>query len=234
MTPSRPIPLVPIVLVFSVGCAAKATPAPAPTPPPVPASVTAPAGVHHPLDRGQTLYALSRAYGVSVDRLMTVNGITDPTTIPSGTPIFVPGATHLIPIHPASARLIWPLAGAITSGYGPRGRGGRHGGIDIDADHGDVIRAAAAGLVAAAGRDGDYGLRVILDHGDGLTTLYAHASGLKVKTGEIVAAGDPIARVGRSGNARGSHLHFEVRLGDRRVDPVPYLTAPPEDRASAR
>lgn len=178
-------------------------------------------GVYHPLERGQTLYALSQAYGVPVDTLAGVNRIVDPTSIPAGTKIFVPGASRVLPIGPAAPSLLWPLRGRVMTPFG--GRGGRHHGIDIDGEEGNPIRAAAAGKVLRSGRDGEYGLRVILDHGRGLTTLYAHASDLLVKRGEEVKKGDVIARVGHTGNAHGTHLHFEVRRREKPVDPRPFL-----------
>jgi len=178
-------------------------------------------GVYHPLERGQTLYALSRAYGVSPDKLATVNKIHDPSSIPAGTKIFVPGASRVLPINPPAPSMLWPLKGRIMTPYG--GRGGHHAGVDIDGESGNPIRAAAAGKVVNAGRDGEYGLRVIIDHDDGLTTLYAHASDILVNRGETVKKGDVIARVGRTGNAHGSHLHFEVRRNDRPIDPRPFL-----------
>lgn len=124
---------------------------------------------------------------------------------------------------PRGERLAWPLRGAITAAYGQRGKQSHHTGVDIDGDKGDPIVAAASGTVIRAGVDGQYGRVVILDHGGGLTTLYAHASRLLVHVGDRVDAGDRIAEVGGSGNARGTHLHFEVRREDRPVDPVPLL-----------
>jgi murein DD-endopeptidase MepM/ murein hydrolase activator NlpD len=124
---------------------------------------------------------------------------------------------------PRGERLAWPLRGAITAAYGRRGKQAHHSGVDIDGRKGDPIVAAASGTVIRSGIDGQYGRVVILDHGDGLTTLYAHASRLLVKAGDKVEAGDRIAEVGGSGNARGTHLHFEVRRDDRTVDPVPLL-----------
>lgn len=124
---------------------------------------------------------------------------------------------------PRGERLAWPLRGAITAAYGRRGKQAHHAGVDIDGDKGDPILAAASGTVIRAGVDGEYGRVVILDHGNGLTTLYAHASKLLVSVGDQVDVGDRIAEVGGSGNARGTHLHFEVRRDDRPVDPVPLL-----------
>lgn len=192
-----------------------------------PAARIDPAGIHHTLERGQTLFALSRTYGVPVETLIEVNTIQDPAGIPAGTPIFVPGATRVLPVAPLGAGrppLAWPLAGTITARFGPRGRRGRqHEGIDIDGERGDPIRAAAAGVVKKAGTGRGYGKMVVVDHGGGLSTLYAHASEILVRTGQRVAAGERIAKVGRSGNARGTHLHFEVRRGKRAVDPLVLL-----------
>jgi murein DD-endopeptidase MepM/ murein hydrolase activator NlpD len=124
---------------------------------------------------------------------------------------------------PRGERLAWPLRGAITAAYGRRGKQAHHSGVDIDGDKGDPILAAASGTVVRADVDGEYGRVVILDHGHGLTTLYAHASKVLVNVGDQVDAGDRIAEVGGSGNARGTHLHFEVRRDEKPVDPVPLL-----------
>jgi lipoprotein NlpD len=125
--------------------------------------------------------------------------------------------------HTSGESLQWPLHGAITGPYGPRGKHGYHTGVDIDGDRGDAILAAAPGIVVSAGFDGQYGRRVEIDHGHGTMTLYAHADRLLVHAGEHVRAGQPIAEVGRSGNARGTHLHFEVRRDGQTVNPMPYL-----------
>ncbi len=124
----------------------------------------------------------------------------------------------------SGTHLAWPLTGIITGPYGRRGKHGHHAGIDIDGHAGDPIRAAASGVVVEAGLDGPYGRRVLIDHGDGLTTLYAHAEKLLVHPGETVHVGQRIALVGRSGNARGTHLHFEVRHDGLTVNPNGYLS----------
>jgi len=133
-----------------------------------------------------------------------------------------PNERHAVRAGPSES-LQWPLHGAITGPYGRRGRSGHHTGVDIDGERGDPILAAASGVVVSAGTDGPYGRRVEIDHGDGIVTLYAHADRLLVHAGEQVRAGQRIAEVGRSGNARGTHLHFEVRRDGRIVDPMPYL-----------
>jgi lipoprotein NlpD len=119
--------------------------------------------------------------------------------------------------------LAWPLRGRITSRFGRRGRHSYHEGLDIDGVRGDRVRAAAPGTVIRAGVDGRYGKRVVIDHGGGVTTLYAHASRILVRVGDEVDRGDPVIEVGRTGNARGTHLHFEVRRAGRPLDPLPLL-----------
>jgi len=119
--------------------------------------------------------------------------------------------------------IAWPLDGRITGGFGQRGRHHHHDGIDIDGTQGEEVRAVAPGIVVRSGSEGKYGKTVVIDHGNGVTTLYAHASRLLVREGDRVEQGDAIAEVGATGNAHGTHLHFEVRRDGRPVDPVPYL-----------
>jgi len=120
-------------------------------------------------------------------------------------------------------RLLPPVAGTVSSGYGNRS-GGRHAGIDILAPSGAEVRAASAGIAGYAGNGmRGYGSAVILDHGGGITTLYGHLATIRVQSGETVSAGAVIGTVGRSGNATTHHLHFELRVDGEAVDPVPYL-----------
>ena len=119
---------------------------------------------------------------------------------------------------------------AVTSRFGiradPFGDGHKqHQGVDLGAAAGAEIVAAADGVVRKAGARGGYGQAVEIDHGAGITTLYAHASELLVAEGETVRKGQPIARVGETGRATGPHLHFELRVRDRPVDPVRALKA---------
>ncbi|BAD39053.1 M23 family metallopeptidase [Symbiobacterium thermophilum] len=120
----------------------------------------------------------------------------------------------------------WPVTAPISSPFGPRW-GRHHNGIDLAADHGEPIRASRAGEVLLAGEVEGYGLTVVIGHDDGTRTLYAHASALLVEAGEWVEQGQPIARVGSTGNSTGPHLHFEIIVGDRPVDPLDYL--PPRE-----
>lgn len=129
--------------------------------------------------------------------------------------------------QPWSGRFTRPVEGRLTSGFGMRvhpifGVRKMHTGIDIAAPTGAPIRAADAGVVVEAGYIRGYGYTVIIDHGGGVATLYAHCSVLLVEAGREVARGQIIARVGSTGYSTGPHLHFEVRVNGEPVNPLSY------------
>jgi murein DD-endopeptidase MepM/ murein hydrolase activator NlpD len=123
-----------------------------------------------------------------------------------------------------------PLQGAsLSSPYGLRidpigGAIGFHAGLDFGAEARTWIRAAGPGMVVVAGDCGGYGNCVVIDHGTSLATLYAHQSQVLVKVGDLVEVGQVIGLVGSTGISTGPHLHFEVRIHGRPIDPVPTLT----------
>jgi murein DD-endopeptidase MepM/ murein hydrolase activator NlpD len=172
--------------------------------------------------------AVADAGGVGIGRAITASlggGAAPAGNAPLGGPP--------LPVTPAAARehaaALDVLAlvagpGRITSDFGLRadpfhGGSARHRGVDVGAPEGSPILAAADGVVRRAGSRGGYGNAVEIDHGDGTTTLYAHAAELLVREGERVRRGQEIARVGATGRATGPHLHFEVRKGERAVSP---------------
>lgn len=121
-----------------------------------------------------------------------------------------------------------PAPGPISSEFGGRRdpltrRTAYHEGIDIAADFGVRIKAAASGKVIFAGRDKVLGKCVKIDHGNGIVSIYGHSSTLLVKKGAIVKKGDSIAKVGSSGRSTGSHLHFEIQVNGTPVDPLEYI-----------
>ncbi len=135
-----------------------------------------------------------------------------------------PGGTVIY----GTGRLSYPSQAPISSSFGWRmhpilGYRRFHSGTDFGAGMGSPIRAANAGRVIFAGRQGGYGNTVIIDHGEGITTLYGHASELYVKEGDQVAKGQAIAAVGSTGLSTGPHLHFEVRLNGEPQNPMNYL-----------
>jgi murein DD-endopeptidase MepM/ murein hydrolase activator NlpD len=133
---------------------------------------------------------------------------------------------------PSKQGLIWPVDGLIYSAFNAT-RGRRlHGAIDIVTEKGSPIAAAADGIVSVAANGGKnfsgYGKIVILDHGKGLYTVYAHCDTLLVKMGQRVKQGEYIATVGRTGRASTDHCHFEVRIAGKKYDPLAYLPSRPE------
>lgn len=120
----------------------------------------------------------------------------------------------------------WPVprdAAVITSNFGAdRGRS-RHEGIDLSAPAGTRVVATADGVVRTAERWGDFGRVVVIDHGAGWQTRYAHLKSIKVKKGKKVTRGEVVGTVGKSGNATGNHLHYEIRHHGAAVDPRPHF-----------
>ena len=118
--------------------------------------------------------------------------------------------------------IIWPIKGRINSYYGYR-EGEFHTGLDINAYQGDPYVAAAVGIIVSAGWDGNYGNSILIDHGNGIMTRYAHSSKLLVAAGQKVSKGQTIGLVGSTGRSTGPHLHFEVIINGDFVNPLNYF-----------
>lgn len=120
-------------------------------------------------------------------------------------------------------QFIWPVKGKISSGFGMR-NGRPHEGIDIRAPRGRKIRAAADGRVTFRGWKSGYGRTVVVDHGK-YSTLYAHLDSFNVDLKQYLGTGQVLGKVGASGRATGYHLHFEIRKGQRALNPLSFYTA---------
>jgi len=123
---------------------------------------------------------------------------------------------------------IWPVEGRLMGGYGERtdpfsGEGAMHTGVDISAPTGTPVRAAADGIVKFVGWSSGYGQLIVISHGGGYETYYAHLSRFGVVEGQEVRRGDQIGNVGSTGRVTAPHLHYEVRIGGNPVNPHPYL-----------
>ena len=123
---------------------------------------------------------------------------------------------------PLGIALAEPIQGTITSRFGSRSRG-LHTGLDVATSSGTPIKAAASGVVSYAGYKGSYGYLVVIDHGDGIQTYYAHCSKIYVSAGDSVSQGQVISAVGSTGNSTGPHLHLEIRVNGEPVNPQNYL-----------
>jgi murein DD-endopeptidase MepM/ murein hydrolase activator NlpD len=124
-----------------------------------------------------------------------------------------------------------PVDGAVAAGFGYRTSPWPefHRGLDLEADYGAPVHAAAAGVIVSAGWDGGFGIKVDVDHGNGYHTWYAHLSRVAVAVGEQVAKGQTIAAVGATGEATGPHLHYQVMHQGTAIDPAPYLAGVPRE-----
>ncbi len=134
--------------------------------------------------------------------------------------------------NPANLPTIWAHSGKINNEFGFRRNpfGGRayefHAGMDVDGERGEIVIAPAGGVVTEAGWKGGYGQMIEIDHGNGLKTRYGHLSRIGVSAGDTLTRGQAIGQVGSTGRSTGPHLHYELRLNDRPINPRRFL--PPE------
>jgi murein DD-endopeptidase MepM/ murein hydrolase activator NlpD len=181
-------------------------------------------------------------YNQSLDQLVALRSSAMSGAM-SGEIMHAPDFSHHFPAafssmaNLADAPSLWPVQGVVTSSFGARldpfnGEGAFHTGIDIATSEGDAVRAPADGTVLKAGTGTGYGREVIIDHGHGIQTLYAHLSGFAVTVGQDVSRGDILGYVGSSGHSTGPHLHYEVRIQDTPVNPSKYLRASGRQLAS--
>jgi len=187
-------------------------------------------GVLHLVQEGETVADLAESYEVAAAAITEANSLPGPGHIAAGAELIIPGArpsiVHNVKVGSQTVAIYgsfqWPVSGYITSYYGWRW-GRFHHGIDIGAPHGRSIQATRAGKVVFAGWKGGYGYAVVIDHGDGLTSLYGHASSLLVSYGQWVEAGQVIARIGSTGYSTGPHLHFELAYRGQTFNPLEVL-----------
>ena len=185
----------------------------------------------HSWKKGDSLNKLSTTYGVSINTLRQSNEIYDIDDISIGTKILIPGrapsqtvaSTRPSPLlNGIKQQFIWPARGTISSGFGLR-HGRMHQGVDLTKDKGKEIFAAANGIVHRVGKLKGYGNTVIIDHGSGIKTLYAHNKKTFVQKGMKINQGTVIAEMGSSGKSTGIHLHFEIRVHGKAENPLRFL-----------
>ena len=203
--------------------------------------------------KGESLWAIAKKYHTTVDTLIGYNDLESPDQLKIGEVISIPNINSYeesdsIAVTKVSSRLgvleratnkittkanhkttsdgvkwLCPLTGPITSDFGSRDSGFHHG-VDVAAPLGAKVRSVAAGTVTFTGwKSWVYGNAVMIDHGNGWSSLYAHASKIFVKTGAWVKAGQTIMAVGQTGNATGPHLHIEVHQGGTILNPHQYI-----------
>lgn len=204
-----------------------ATPAARPT-----TAAARPTTTVHTVARGESLSTIAGRHGIGLQALLAANpGVSAARPIVPGQRLNVPARTAaatpagLNPASLSAALWLWPVSGRISSLFGNRvieGHAEFHDGIDIAAYHGSDVRAARAGRVVEARMDAHtgWGNTVLVDHGDGFTTRYAHLSAVTVRLGQAVARGQVVGQVGNTGRSFGTHLHYGVYFQGRAVDPL--------------
>ena len=198
-------------------------------------------GVSHTISRGDTLGSIASKYRAKDEDILEVNKLASADELQTGVKIFIPDGIPPTPSTPVNTRssqfsnlsdifkpaqpiagkFNWPTTSRRITQYF---RGWRHTGLDIGTPLGQPIYAAESGIVVTSGwNSGGYGNYIVVDHGQGIQTLYAHNSKNYVIAGERVNKGDIIGAIGSTGRSTGPHIHFEVRVGGNRVNPLNYL-----------
>ena len=194
-------------------------------------------GVFHLLRPGQTLADVARAYGLSLKDILRANPNTGDWNLEPGDVLYLPGGVYL---HRGDARwmaldslalkrgFLKPTTGRFADGFGERlhpisHHMAFHEGLDLAPGRGARVVATQDGTVLFAGLRAGYGRLIILDHGGGLTSWYAHLDEILVKLHQKIQRGELIGKVGNSGRVTGPHLHFEVRLNGKPQNPLLYL-----------
>ncbi|MBI3322777.1 MAG: LysM peptidoglycan-binding domain-containing M23 family metallopeptidase [Candidatus Omnitrophica bacterium] len=210
--------------------------------PPAPALQSAGTPALHRVARGETLWSISRRYGVKLSDLTRENGIGNSTRIEVGQRLRIPerssspvergirvaGASTPAPQAELSGRassaFVWPVQGRVISIFGARGRGRVNKGVDIQAPAGADVRAVRRGQVDFTHENlPGFGKTIIIDHGDGFASVYAYVGEILVHKGDAVSQRQVIARVGSSGRSRVPALHFQIRRHQKPQNPLHYL-----------
>ena len=199
-------------------------------------------GVAHTVKSGETISGLAKKYQVDTETVIEYNKLSDASDIQSGDSLVIPNGIKptAVALRPRQARtipnvikdifipdssqnsdtrLLWPLSSRRITQYFHL----RHKGIDVGDTKGNPIYAAEAGRVERAGWNDGFGYNVVVNHGNGLKTLYAHVSRYDVEVGDAVSRGQAIARIGSTGWSTGPHLHFEVISNGRTTNPLNYI-----------
>lgn len=188
-------------------------------------------GLYHRVAAGETLWRIAREYNVTLDDLVRANNVDVPQRIAAGQLVWIPGATRAVRIPDArtvvsdDGSFQWPVRGEVVAAFGALQGGSTNRGVDIRVGAGTPVRAARGGRVVFIDPNmPGYGKTVIVDHGDGYSTVYAWNGELLVQLGQQVSQSTPIATVGTSGRASAPALHFEIRR--RHVPQNPFYFLP--------
>ena len=191
-----------------------------------PQSVNLP-GIYHSVEKGETLWRISKMYGTDLEELVKINRITDGTVIETGQKIFIPNQFKPKPAYVRYADnddFIWPSRGRVVGSFGQTINNMVNKGINI-VPYGsrDIIASRSGRVVFLSNNFAGLGKTIILDHGDGFFTVYSLSSEVFVKPGDSIKQGTVIARLGSPGEGKKGYLHFQVRKGHLPQNPIFYL-----------
>jgi len=195
-------------------------------------------GISYKIKSGDTVSKIAKKYGTEEEKIIGFNKLVDATDIAIGETIIVPDG-KIAPVYtstrrtwapstsykPApsgqrsSGKMLWPTNGRVITQY----YNWRHTGLDIDGNYSSPLYASESGTVESVGWLGGYGLQILINHGNGTKTRYAHASKIFVSNGQKVSRGETIAMMGTTGRSTGTHIHFEVIINDRKQNPLNYI-----------
>ncbi len=183
--------------------------------------------IYHNLQKGQTLWAISRIYSVSLDELIKINQITDTANLEIGQLILIP---RMRKIEVADAEMptenfIWPIKGKILATFGQIFDNMVNKGLNIQPqDQAQVLASRSGKVVFCSNNLKGFGKIIIIDHGDGFLTIYARNSEITVNAGDSIEKGRPIAKIGaKTKHKKTAYLHFEIRKGHIPQNPYFYL-----------
>ncbi len=186
-------------------------------------------GIYHRVERGQTLWRISKIYNVDLDEIVKINRVSDATSIEVGQLIFIPHyqqqpTQQYTPSRYSAEDFIWPLRGKVIATFGQTFSNMINKGINIQ-PYGvhDVVATRSGKVIFYADDFQGFGKTIIIDHGDGLSSIYARNAQVFIKIGDTVQKGTPIAKAGSAGRDNNVYLHFEIRKGHIPQNPYFYL-----------
>lgn len=183
-------------------------------------------GIYHRVEKGQTLWRISKTYNVDLDELVRINHIQDVTSIETGQQIFIPNRQkqESMTIRGFSDDFIWPIKGRVIATFGQTFNNMINKGINIQPySNLDVLAARNGRVIFYSDAFGAFGKTIIIDHGDGLSTVYARNAQVFIKAGDSVQKGTVISKAGSAGRQKSAYLHFEIRKGHIPQNPFFYL-----------
>lgn len=183
-------------------------------------------GIYHRVEKGQTLWRISKIYNVDLDEIARTNRIPDATSIEPGQLIFIPSAQkkQYLSKQTFAEGFSWPLKGRVITSFGQTFNDMINKGINMQRVRSEEVIASRSGKVTFYDSNFEnFGKTIIIDHGDGFSTVYAKNSEVFVKIGDYVQRGTVIAKVGSSDRDKNTYLHFEIRKGHIPQNPYFYL-----------